>query len=100
MSGLHRLARREAQAAALVANGLPDKEIAKEMRLTLHTVHNYLNRVYEKLGISSRVELVLYMQVNSPEVRCSACGLCRKCCRCWLDQDNWLGRVSWPYSPS
>ncbi|HXX15335.1 MAG TPA: LuxR C-terminal-related transcriptional regulator [Candidatus Eremiobacteraceae bacterium] len=30
------------------------------MALSEHTIGNYLLRIYDKLGISSRVELVLY----------------------------------------
>jgi DNA-binding NarL/FixJ family response regulator len=39
--------------------GLPTKEIAGKLGITEHTVSNYLFRMYNKLGISSRVELVL-----------------------------------------
>jgi DNA-binding NarL/FixJ family response regulator len=31
-----------------------------QLNLTEHTVRNYLIRIFDKLGISSRVELVLY----------------------------------------
>ena len=34
--------------------------MAHKLGLTEHTVSNYVFRIYEKLGISSRVELVLY----------------------------------------
>ncbi len=55
------LAKREQEVANLVAEGLPNREIAKKLALSEHTVSNYLFRIYEKLGISSRVELVLYI---------------------------------------
>jgi DNA-binding NarL/FixJ family response regulator len=54
------LSKREAEVARLVAEGLTNRQIAEELRLSKHTVKNYLFRVFEKLGISSRVELVLY----------------------------------------
>jgi DNA-binding NarL/FixJ family response regulator len=57
--GMQSLAIREAQVANLVAEGLANKEIAKRLGITTHTVSNYLFRIYNKLGISSRVELVL-----------------------------------------
>ncbi len=57
--GMGSLAIREAQVANLVAEGLANKEIAKRLGITTHTVSNYLFRIYNKLGISSRVELVL-----------------------------------------
>ena len=46
---------------ALVADGLSNREVAHELRLTEHTVKKYLFRIFDKLGISSRVELVLYV---------------------------------------
>src|SRR5262249_17490765 len=59
-SGLKLLTPREEQVVALVADGLSNREIAHELSLTEHTVKKYLFRIFEKLGISSRVELVLY----------------------------------------
>ena len=51
---------REEQVVALVADGLSNREIALELKLSEHTIKKYLFRVFDKLGISSRVELVLY----------------------------------------
>jgi len=42
------------------AKDLRNQETALNLNLTEHTVRNYLLRVFDKLGISSRVELVLY----------------------------------------
>jgi DNA-binding NarL/FixJ family response regulator len=56
-TGTKLLTEREAQVANLVAEGLRNREISEQMRVSTHTVKNYLYRVYEKLGISSRVEL-------------------------------------------
>jgi len=55
------LAKREDEVAGLVAEGLSNREIADRLGLSEHTVSNYLFRIYEKLGISGRVELVLYI---------------------------------------
>jgi len=55
------LTMRETQVANLVVEGLPTKEIVKRLNITEHTVSNYLFKIYNKLGISSRVELVLNM---------------------------------------
>jgi DNA-binding NarL/FixJ family response regulator len=54
------LTKREEDVARLVAEGMSNREISRQLRLSEHTVRNYLFRVFEKLGISSRVELVLY----------------------------------------
>jgi two-component system nitrate/nitrite response regulator NarL len=54
------LTKREEDVVKLVVEGLSNRETGQRLGLTEHTVSNYLFRVYEKLGISSRVELVLY----------------------------------------
>jgi DNA-binding NarL/FixJ family response regulator len=51
---------REEQVVALVAEGLSNREVALELQLSEHTVKKYLFRIFDKLGISTRVELVLY----------------------------------------
>ena len=59
--GLRLLAKREDDVVNLVAEGLTNRDVAKKLGLSEHTVSNYLFRIYNKLGISSRVELVLYV---------------------------------------
>jgi DNA-binding NarL/FixJ family response regulator len=54
------LTSREEQVVALVADGLSNRHIATELGLSEHTIKKYLFRIFEKLGISNRVELVLY----------------------------------------
>lgn len=54
------LTNREIDVVKLVVDGNANREVAEKLGLTEHTVSNYLFRIYEKLGISSRVELVLY----------------------------------------
>ena len=50
---------REQAVVQLVADGLSNREIAMQLKLSQHTVKNYLFRVFDKIGVSSRVELVL-----------------------------------------
>ncbi|MFZ0772314.1 MAG: response regulator transcription factor [Candidatus Sulfotelmatobacter sp.] len=59
---------REEQVVALVAEGLSNRDVARELNLSEHTVKKYLFRIFDKLGISSRVELVLYA-VNHSDPR-------------------------------
>jgi DNA-binding NarL/FixJ family response regulator len=59
---------REEQVVALVAEGLGNRQIARDLNLSEHTVKKYLFRIFEKLGVSSRVELVLYA-VNNGDPR-------------------------------
>ena len=58
------LTKREEDVVRLVADGLINREIAGQLHLSEHTVKNYLFRIFEKLGISSRVELVMYAVAN------------------------------------
>jgi DNA-binding NarL/FixJ family response regulator len=53
------LTSREAEVAYLVSRGLRNKEIARELHLSEGTVKMYLHHIYEKLGLSSRMELAL-----------------------------------------
>ncbi len=63
-SGTRLLTPREEQVVALVAEGLSNRQVAVELNLSEHTIKKYLFRIFEKLGISSRVELVLYAMNN------------------------------------
>ncbi|MCU1311017.1 MAG: two component transcriptional regulator, LuxR family [Candidatus Angelobacter sp.] len=55
------LNRREEEIVWLVAEGLPNREISVRLNLSEHTVKNYLFHVFDKLGISSRSELIIYL---------------------------------------
>jgi DNA-binding NarL/FixJ family response regulator len=66
--GTSLLTPREEQVVALVAEGLGNRQIAGELNLSEHTIKKYLYRIFEKLGISTRVELVLYA-VNNGDPR-------------------------------
>src|SRR5712671_2638969 len=63
------LSARETDVVRCVAEGLTNREIAQRLKLTEHTVKNYLFRIFDKLGVSSRVEVVLYAfrQGNAPQ---------------------------------
>lgn len=56
----HPLSKREAEIARLVADGLSNRQISHHLSLSEHTVKNYLFRIFEKLEVSTRVELALY----------------------------------------
>lgn len=54
------LTAREETLVRLVANGLSNREIAQHLGRSEHTIKNGLFHIFEKLGFSNRVELVLY----------------------------------------
>lgn len=53
-----RLTRREREVMALMATGLTNGAIAKELTLSEKTVKNHVNHMYAKLGVSRRAEAV------------------------------------------
>ncbi len=55
-----RLSNREREIVALVAQGFKNKEIAERMFISEQTVKNHLHNVFDKLGVSDRLELALY----------------------------------------
>jgi DNA-binding NarL/FixJ family response regulator len=55
-----RLSPKEQQIISGVTQGLRNKEIAQEVGTTEQVVKNYLRKVYDKLGVSDRLELALY----------------------------------------
>jgi DNA-binding NarL/FixJ family response regulator len=55
-----KLTRREESVVRLVVQGMVNREIAEQLRLSEHTIKNYLFRIFDKLGVSNRVELALY----------------------------------------
>lgn len=63
ISQVSTLSKREIEVAELAAQGLTNKQIAAHLALSEHTVKNYLFRVFEKLKISNRIEL-LFLMVN------------------------------------
>jgi DNA-binding NarL/FixJ family response regulator len=54
------LTRREESVVHLVVDGLKNREIAQKLNVKEHSIRNYLYRIFEKLGVSTRVELILY----------------------------------------
>jgi DNA-binding NarL/FixJ family response regulator len=63
---------RERDVARLVGNGLCNSDIAKELGISVHTVKNYLFSVFDKTGVSSRAELILYLLANNAPSKINA----------------------------
>jgi DNA-binding NarL/FixJ family response regulator len=60
--GVNLLSKREEDVVKLLMEGLSNREIARNLELSEHTIKNYLFRIFDKLGVSSRTELLLYAQ--------------------------------------
>ncbi len=61
--GMSLLSERELQVVQCLAEGLTNREIAKRLELSQHTIKNYFFKIFDKVGVSSRVEL-LFMSLS------------------------------------
>jgi DNA-binding NarL/FixJ family response regulator len=59
------LSTREREIVILVAQGFKNKEMAERMFISEQTVKNHLHNIFDKLGVSDRLELALYAIHNN-----------------------------------
>lgn len=89
--GAYDLTQREQQIIPLIARGLATAQIADQLYLSRHTVRDYVKSIFEKMGVSSRGELVarlfaeqhqepLHDSISLEPARASA-PLCRRSAR-------------------
>ncbi len=57
---LDRLTPKELRIVALIVQGYKNKEIAIQLGTTEQVIKNYLRNVYDKIGVSDRLELALF----------------------------------------
>jgi DNA-binding NarL/FixJ family response regulator len=55
-----RLTPKEMRIVALIVQGCKNREIATRLKTTEQVIKNYLRKIYDKLGVSDRLELALY----------------------------------------
>jgi DNA-binding NarL/FixJ family response regulator len=65
--GTRKPSRRQLRVIELVAQGLKNREIATELGIGDHVVRNYLSKIYDKIGVSNRVELALWCEARRRE---------------------------------
>jgi DNA-binding NarL/FixJ family response regulator len=53
------LTQREQEVLALLSKGQSDKEIAEWLRISIHTVHEHVRNIFEKLRVHNRTEAVV-----------------------------------------
>lgn len=58
------LTERERQVIILIAEGLKNKQIAERLFISPTTVTHHLSSIYSKLGVTDRLELVVYAFAN------------------------------------
>ena len=58
--GMNLLTKTRISSRYWISEGLPNREISLKMGISEHTVSNYLFRIFNKLGVSNRLELALY----------------------------------------
>ena len=63
------LSRRQRRVVALVARGLKNREIATKLGIGAHVARNYVSAIYDKIGVSNRVELALWYEARMHEGR-------------------------------
>lgn len=59
------LSPQQAKIVELILRGAGDKQIAAALGLSKHTVRTYLNRIFSRLGVSDRLELVIHVFVST-----------------------------------
>lgn len=64
-SNINHLTNRESQIAELVAQGLTSSEIGAALWITENSVKQALKRMYRKLNVSSRAEMVAHLSLNN-----------------------------------
>lgn len=57
---IHQLTRREKALLEALANGLANKDLAREFDISTNTVKYHLSNLFDKLGVSSRTQAIAY----------------------------------------
>jgi non-specific serine/threonine protein kinase len=67
-AGSEELTARERQIAVLVARGLSNKDVAERLVISKRTVDAHVNHIFAKLGLSSRVQLSIWLRDQAPRL--------------------------------
>lgn len=84
--GMNLLSKREVEVVSCVTEGLTNREIAQRLDLSQHTIKNHLFRIFDKLGVSNRIELLFVTlsqhtadstsDLTFPDLLTDPCGEC------------------------
>jgi DNA-binding NarL/FixJ family response regulator len=61
-----RMTSREHQVIELIAQGMSNKQIARELRISAHTVKSHVRNILEKLALHSRLQVAAYVHQAGP----------------------------------
>lgn len=75
------ITKRELQIVQSVFDNLPEAGIAQRLRISEHTVHTHLNRLFKKLTVTTRTELVLRIMEQMIALTLSETGVLPPICR-------------------
>jgi DNA-binding CsgD family transcriptional regulator len=89
------LSPREEQVVNLVAEGIGNREVAQQLGIKENTVKKALLRIYDKLDVSNRVELVLYALTHRGAEASAPSG---RRIRCWQRIVSSQCRSAWVVS--
>jgi NarL family two-component system response regulator LiaR len=59
-NGLDQITERELEVLGLAAQGMSNRDIARELSISVRTVQTHLSNVFNKMGVGSRTEAVMY----------------------------------------
>jgi two-component system nitrate/nitrite response regulator NarL len=65
------LSPREREIVALIAQGFRNKEIAEKLQISDQTVKNQLSKIFDRLGVSKRLDVALYAIYNNIQASAS-----------------------------
>ncbi len=65
-SPMDRLTRRERDVALAYGRGFSVKEVARQLGISVNTVHHHLRIAYDKLGVDNKAELALLVAAEDP----------------------------------
>jgi RNA polymerase sigma factor (sigma-70 family) len=60
------LSPREQQVVSALVAGYTNKQIAKQLKISESTVKHHLSKIFDKLGVSTRLELALLAHQRFP----------------------------------
>ena len=66
------LSRRQADVVEQLLQGRSDKQIARELQMSVPTVRTHLCRLFSRFGVEDRCELIVHVYARSRE-KCMAC---------------------------